>query len=58
MIFKLSSLFYVINIALYLSYLLVGTIVFATFVFYAENFSTDWGDNASSAFTTITKSMW
>ena len=43
---------------LYLSYLLVGGLIFATFVFYAENFASDMNDYGNSKFTSITMSFW
>ena len=43
---------------LYLSYLLTGALIFANFVYYAENFASSWNDYGNSSFSSITRSMW
>ena len=43
---------------LYLSYLLVGCLIFSSFVFYAENFASDFNDYGNSKYDTIAMSMW
>ena len=44
--------------ALYLTYLLVGCLVFATFTYYAENIAPDLNDYGNSKFDSIPISMW